>query len=117
MIQNFPIENNNRTVGLMGKMRLQVQKLSQLAQSYAFQRGYDPDKEEAHLRITELESKLVQTNVNYLKAKDLSDRLAQRMEQQKDRFNGLVKDKVKLQEELIRSETEKLKVSKKLIEV
>lgn len=69
------------------------------------------------MRITELESKLVQTNVNYLKAKDLSDRLAQRMEEQKRRFNDLVKDKVKLQEELIKSEAEKLKVSKKLIEI
>ena len=39
------------------------------------------------------------------------------MEQQKERFNSIVKDKVKLQEELIRSEAEKLKVSKKLIEV
>lgn len=36
MIQNFPIENNGRTVGLFGKMRSQIQKLSQLAQSYAF---------------------------------------------------------------------------------
>ena len=33
------------------------------------------------------------------------------------RFNDLVKEKVQLQEDLIKSESEKLKVSKKLIEI
>ena len=43
---NFPVQNDNHVLGLLRKQRVHIQKLQELANSYAFQRGYDPAKEE-----------------------------------------------------------------------
>jgi len=68
-------------------------------------------------RLAELERKLIDSNINSLKSTDEKDRLITRLNEVKNRFNDLVKSKAELQQELINSEEEKLKVSKALIEI
>lgn len=52
-----------------------------------------------------------------MKANDEKDRLIGRLGDLKNKFNDLVRSKAELQQELITSEEEKLKVSKALIEL
>ena len=67
--------------------------------------------------MAELERKLIDQNINGMRAGDDRDRLVQRMADMKAKFNDLVKTKADLQQDLIYSEEEKLKVSKALIEL
>lgn len=52
-----------------------------------------------------------------MKTADEKDQLIVRLQDMKNRFNDIVREKAELQEELINSEEEKLKVSKALIEL
>lgn len=67
--------------------------------------------------MAELERKLLDTNIVSMKTKDESNRLVSQMGEIKNKFNDVVKSKTELQQELITSEEEKLKVSKALIEL
>ena len=69
------------------------------------------------MRVAELERKLLDTNITNMKTKDESNRLVSQMGEMKNKFNDVVKSKTELQQELITSEEEKLKVSKALIEL
>lgn len=60
---------------------------------------------------------MVDQNINILKANDERDKLIVRLKEIKDKFNDVVREKAELQQELISSEEEKLKVSKALIEL
>ena len=69
------------------------------------------------MRIAELEKKLIQHNISTLKSGDEKDKVIQKMVDMKNWFNEVVKSKADLQQELINSEEEKLKISKALIEL
>ena len=68
-------------------------------------------------RVAELERKLIDQNMGSLKIADEKEQLVQRLGEMKQKFNDLVKAKADLQQELIYSEEEKLKVTKALIEL
>jgi coiled-coil domain-containing protein 78 len=70
-----------------------------------------------NLKIAELEKKLIEENLEKLRFTDDKQKLVQRMQEMKSKFNELVQSKAELQAELITSEEEKLKVSKALIEL
>jgi hypothetical protein len=60
---------------------------------------------------------LIQHNISTLKSGDEKDKVIQKMVDMKNWFNEVVKSKADLQQELINSEEEKLKISKALIEL
>jgi chromosome segregation ATPase len=60
---------------------------------------------------------LIDQNITTMKGSEERDRLIQRLADMKAKFNDLVKTKADLQQDLITSEEEKLKVSKALIEL
>ena len=78
---------------------------------------YPGSNEYSNKRVQELERKLLDTNITNMKTKDESNRLVSQMGDMKNKFNDVVKSKTELQQELITSEEEKLKVSKALIEL
>lgn len=113
-INNFPVQNDNRVLGLLRKYRVEIQQLQQLAGNTEL---YPGSNDHSNVRVAELERKLLDTNIVNMKTKDESNRLISQMGEIKNKFNDVVKSKTELQQELITSEEEKLKVSKALIEL
>ena len=109
---NFPVINDNRTIGLLRKY---IIELIQLYNQVNMKPGDNADN--YNLKIAELEKKLIEENLDKMKFTDEKTRLINRMQEMKAKFNDLVKSKADLQAELIQSEEEKLKVSKALIEL
>jgi len=70
-----------------------------------------------NLKIAELEKKLIEENLEKMKMADEKSWLVNKMQEMKAKFNDIVKSKADLQGELIKSEEEKLKVSKAMIEL
>lgn len=67
--------------------------------------------------MVELERRIIDSNIYKLKTDDDIGKLVTRLTEMKNKFNELVRAKAELQQELINSEEEKLKVSKALIEL
>jgi predicted nuclease with TOPRIM domain len=109
---NYPVINDNRTIGLLRKYRVE---LIQLYNQVNMKPGDNADN--YNLKIAELEKKLIEENLDRMKFTDEKTKLINRMQEMKSKFNELVKSKADLQSELIQSEEEKLKVSKALIEL
>jgi len=70
-----------------------------------------------NLKIAELEKKLIEENLEKMKMADEKSWDRNKMQEMKAKFNDIVKSKADLQGELIKSEEEKLKVSKAMIEL
>ena len=120
---NFPVINDNRTIGLWRKYRLEISSSasapgaglglgapSKMGGELGGADGYN-------LKIAELEKKLIEENLERMRYNDEKQKLVARMQEMKSKFNELVQSKADLQAELINSEEEKLKVSKALIEL
>lgn len=69
------------------------------------------------MELAELRGKIIEQDITVLQSNDEKQKLVQKMSDMKNRFNDIVKDKADLQRELIKSEEEKLKVSKALIDL
>jgi coiled-coil domain-containing protein 78 len=118
-IMNFPVINDNRTIGLLRKYRLEMNAshgvLPRATNPGAA--GFSDSLDTYNLKIAELEKKLIEENLEKLRFTDDKQKLVTRMQEMKSKFNELVQSKAELQAELITSEEEKLKVSKALIEL
>lgn len=118
-IMNFPVINDNRTIGLLRKYRLEMNAshgvLPRAINPGAA--GFSDSLDTYNLKIAELEKKLIEENLEKLRFTDDKQKLVTRMQEMKSKFNELVQSKAELQAELITSEEEKLKVSKALIEL
>ena len=73
-----------------------VKSLNQLAGAYSTQRAYDPDFENQNLKAADHHKKLIDMNLDVLKAREEKDRLVQKMAEMKTRFNDMVKSKADL---------------------
>lgn len=114
---NFPVINDNRTIGLLRKYRIEL-AAHQTGGSGANAPKVGGDYAEGfNLKIAELEKKLIEENLERMKYTEEKQKLIARMQEMKGKFNDLVQSKADLQSELIASEEEKLKVSKALIEL
>ena len=69
------------------------------------------------MRTAELEKKLIDQNITVMKYRDEKERLVDKMQEIKTKYNEMIQNKSDLQSDLIMSEEEKLKVSKALIEL
>ena len=72
---NFHVQNDNRVLGLLRKFRVQIKSLQQRVEAVGGGRGYDPRSSDGGLRVAELEKKLIDQNINGIKAGDDRDRL------------------------------------------
>ena len=115
-IMNFPVINDNRTIGLLRKYRIELASNQAVSGGSATRVGGDY-ADGFNLKIAELEKKLIEENLERIKYTEEKQKLIARMQEMKGKFNDLVQSKADLQSELISSEEEKLKVSKALIEL
>lgn len=111
-IMNFPVVNDNRMLGLLRKYRVEIMHMiNQLALS-------SPDSVEGYnVKVSDLEKQVIQSNLDKLRFADERSSVIERMKELKEAYNRLVKEKADLQGDLIRSEEERLQVSRALVEL
>lgn len=96
-IMNFPVQNDNRVLGLLRKYRVEIQNLQQLANSVGLANGNPhPGQESSFAKISELEQRLVDQKISNLKGGDEKERLIARLNDMKSKFNDLIKSKAEL---------------------
>ncbi|CAD8184449.1 unnamed protein product [Paramecium octaurelia] len=108
-IKNFPIVNDSKVLGLLHKFRLECQ-----AARLSGRGGYG---DTGNNKMLELEKKLIEDNLDKMRNADEKQRMAQKLSTMREKYNEIVRQKAELQQELIRSEEEKLEVSKALVEL
>ena len=111
-VNNFPVINDSRQIGLLRKYRVEVLNLTNQVVSTTL------GGPEGHTQqVAELEKQIVQNNLEKLKFADEKEEVQQKIREVKEGYNNLVREKAELQEELIRSEEERLQVSRALVEL
>ena len=88
---NYPVINDNRTIGLLRKYRTE---LIQLYNQVNMLPGDNSDN--YNLKIAELEKKLIEENLEKMKLADEKVKLVNKMQEMKSKFNDLVKSKADL---------------------
>lgn len=109
-IMNFPVVNDSRQIGLLRKYRNEIMNLMNqisLLSINTLDSG----------QISDLEKQLIEGNLRKLKYADEKSQLALRIRDLKAAYNKLLNEKTDLQEELIKSEEQRLDISKALIEL
>lgn len=110
-VVNFPVLNEGNLLGLLQKYRNEVKKARDLSSiEGGFGLNYDT-------RILEEQKRLLEEDVSRIKQLEQNEKLAERLSELREKYNMLVKSKANLQSELIKSEEEKLQISKALIEL
>jgi hypothetical protein len=110
-VVNFPVLNEGNLLGLLQKYRSEIKRardLSSVEGSYGLK--YDT-------RLLEDQKRLLEEDVSRIKQLEQNEKLAERLSELREKYNMLVKSKANLQSELIKSEEEKLQISKALIEL
>jgi hypothetical protein len=95
---NFPVINDNRTIGLLRKYRIEM-NASQGAMPRATgnaAKGLSDTVDNYNLKIAELEKKLIEENLEKLRFTDDKQKLVTRMQEMKSKFNELVQSKAEL---------------------
>mmetsp|Transcript_11558 Transcript_11558/g.10031 ORF Transcript_11558/g.10031 Transcript_11558/m.10031 type:complete len:229 (+) Transcript_11558:529-1215(+) len=67
--------------------------------------------------MAEMEKRMIDDNMEKLRSLDEKQKIAQKLSEIREKYNDLVKSKADLQNELIKSEEEKLEISKALVEL
>lgn len=111
-IVNFPVVNDSKALGLLKKYRNEII----IAQS-SVGKGKNIDGDGYNYKIVELEKKLIEDNLDKMRTADEKSRLSGKLAELREKYNQLVKSKSDLQAELIKSEEEKLEISKALVEL
>ena len=70
-----------------------------------------------YLKMAEMEKRMIDDNMEKLRSLDEKQKIAQKLSEIREKYNDLVKSKADLQNELIKSEEEKLEISKALVEL
>jgi hypothetical protein len=84
-VLNYPVINDNRTIGLLRKYRVE----SMAAANSAPMSG-SGDPAIFNLKVAELEKKLIEENLQQLRFADDKQRLLARMQEMKSKFTDLV---------------------------
>lgn len=109
-IMNFPIINDGKTIGLLKKYRAEIIQLLNST-------GNGASAEDYNMRIADLEKRLIEDNLEKLKGTDEKQKLGAKLSELREKYNQLVRNKADIQAELIKSEEEKLEISKALVEL
>lgn len=94
-IMNFPVQNDNRVLGLLRKYRVEIQNLSQIVHSSGGN-TIGSGGEYSNHRLAELERKLIDSNITQMRGNDEKDRLIVRLGEIKNKFNDMVREKAEL---------------------
>jgi len=109
-IMNYPIINDGKTIGLLKKFRSEIIQLLNSG-------GHGSNSDDYNMKIADLEKRLIEDNLDKLKGADERQKMGSKLSELREKYNQLVKSKADLQAELIRSEEEKLEISKALVEL
>lgn len=91
-ITNYPVINDNRTIGLLRKYRVELASATSHLQGFGGRNGNTGSDiaDNYNLKIAELEKKLIEDNLEKMKYTDEKQRLVTRMQEMKGKFNDLV---------------------------
>eukprot|EP01022_Parablepharisma_sp_SALTPOND_P018007 TRINITY_DN292_c0_g1_i1.p2 TRINITY_DN292_c0_g1~~TRINITY_DN292_c0_g1_i1.p2 ORF type:complete len:881 (+),score=151.65 TRINITY_DN292_c0_g1_i1:32227-34869(+) len=110
-IVNFPISNDNRAICLLHKLRKENVNLRKVLYGAGGE-----TIEQYQLKIAELEKRLIGGNLETMKFVEEKKGMASKLQELKDKYNAVVKQKAEIQSQLLNAEEEKLSLSKGLIE-
>jgi hypothetical protein len=117
-INNFPIENTELTQGIMVKYRTVISNLIDRYEELKVESQSAPKEDLAALeRLKKLEEDLLKANIEGSTAKEDGAKVYRMLELFKSKYTKLVEDKARQAQELIKSETQKLAISKTLIDL
>jgi len=94
-IMNFPVINDNRTIGLLRKYRIELASNQAVGGGSATRVGGEY-ADGFNLKIAELEKKLIEENLERIKYTEEKQKLIARMQEMKGKFNDLVQSKADL---------------------
>lgn len=100
---NFPVINDNRTIGLLRKYRVELAAAQSQGSGFGMNGGFTGNEtiDNYNLKIAELEKKQIEDNLEKMRFNEEKQKLVQRMQEMKGKFNDLVQSKADLQAELI----------------
>ena len=111
-VSNFPITNEGKAVGLLRKYRQEA------IQAYDnLQAMLNSNMDGLALTHLDVEKKLIEENIQRMKASEENEKLAKKIVELRDQYNGLTQKYADLKAELIASEEQKIQITKTLIEV
>mmetsp|Transcript_5213 Transcript_5213/g.11029 ORF Transcript_5213/g.11029 Transcript_5213/m.11029 type:complete len:1105 (+) Transcript_5213:190-3504(+) len=117
-INNYPIENSELTQGVMMKYRTVIGNLIDRCEELKVESQAQPKEDAAAVeRLKKLEEDLLKTQIDSSTAKEDGAKVYKMLELFKSKYIKLVEDKAKQAQELILSETQKLEISKTLIDL
>ncbi len=85
---NFPVINDNRTIGLLRKYRVEMNANAGMIPARGS--GAAEVSDNFNLKIAELEKKLIEENLEKMRGADDKQKLVLRMQEMKGKFNDLV---------------------------
>jgi len=92
---NYPVINDNRTIGLLRKYRVELNAgISGMGAGRAI--GGNDVADNYNLKVAELEKKLIEENLEKMRFTDDKQKLIMRMQEMKAKFNELVQSKADL---------------------
>lgn len=110
-IINFPVINDGKILGLLKQYRAEIIQLLNMKQSGG------EGAEGYNLKLAELEKKIIEDNLDKMRSVEEKNKIGAKFAELRQKYNDLVKSKADLQGELIKSEEEKLELSKALVEL
>ena len=126
-LHNFPLVNDDRSLGLLQRYR---QELGQLREALAAEQGDGEGKggagggrhaglseDDLLVKIGNLEGDVVRHNLGTLKLRDDNKRTLEKLMEFRQKYNDLVMSKARMQETMIQSEEDRLRVSKALMDL
>lgn len=115
-IYNFGIVNDSKAIGLLKRYRAEAIA----AQGNNRAGGFNMPGIEGELgsqKLQDLERRLIEKDLDKIRLDEERQRFASKLTEMREKYNQLIRDKGDLQSELIKSEEEKLEVSKALVEL
>eukprot|EP00742_Colponemidia_sp_Colp-10_P005817 GILJ01006221.1.p1 GENE.GILJ01006221.1~~GILJ01006221.1.p1 ORF type:complete len:903 (-),score=202.66 GILJ01006221.1:186-2612(-) len=120
-IENFPLVNDQRVQGLIRKFRVEMMALREelmvVGKSSMAGAAGGMSEQDQILKINELEGRLIRENLEKVKIQDEKRKLTDRVTEFRTKYNELVSSKAEQQAALIKSEEERLTVSRALIDL
>lgn len=105
-VMNYPIVNDSKALGLLKRMRAEI----------IFHSGKEVSLPR-NVNVVEMEKRLIEHNLESLRLSEEKSALSHKVGDLRGQYNTLVQQKNSFQNELIKSEQEKLEVSKALVDL
>lgn len=118
-INNYPVVNNEMMQGLQRHQNAELifwrEEIETLREEHRQVSNVDSD--EIIRKVHELEGKLIRENLEKLRLKEEKEKIVRSMGEFRMKYQQLVETKAQIQQDLIVSEEEKLRISKTLLDI